>query len=268
MKKFIKIYFFVALISSVLLFIVTSNAGLASYELDKKIKHKEWYKVVVHGIKSAKKDKQNNNLYVCLSMTKSPENSTKEYLLKVPLSVYEDYDPKLFSRWYYEKSISVKAKERGFIEKRREGYAVIFPESALIEGCGFDNGMLSVDISNENPPFKKPPGNSVNDYPAHLDIKSSTNDIIYHPVDIPHAYNGVNSSFLYVTHEDFIGKSWADEKSNYLIIGIDADRYYYPNQSLKWLKPLAFILDMLTAPFQLAGGAFMLGLMMVSGVKC
>ena len=262
MKKLIKIYLIVALVSSALMFFVTSNSGLAGYELDKKIKHKEWYKVVVHEIKSAKKDKQ-NNLYVCLSMTKAPQNTTKEYLLKIPLRAYEDYETSSFGRWYYEKSISAKAKERGFIEKRQEGYAVIFPESALIEGCDFDNGILSVDISSE-----KPPGNSVNDYPAHLDIKSSTNDIIYHPVNIPHAYNGVSSTFLYVTHKDFIGKSWADEKSNYLIIGVDADRYYYPNQSLKWLKPLAFIFDVLTAPFQLAGGAFMLGLMMVSGVKC
>ena len=267
MKKFLKIYLIVAFISFALIFIVTGSFGLASYELDKKIKHKEWYKVVVHEIKSAKKDKQ-NNLYVCLSMTKSPENSTKEYLLKVPLSAYEDYDPKLFRRWYYEKSISTKAKERGFVEKRQEGYAVIFPESALIEGCDFGNSMSNVGISNGKPPFIKPPGNSVNDYPTHLDIKSSTNDIIYHPVNIPHSYNGVNSSFLYVTHKDFIGKSWADEKSNYLIIGVDADRYYYPKQSLKWLKPLAVILDVLTAPFQLAGGAFMLGLMMISGVKC
>ena len=42
MKKFIKIYLSVALVSSALMFFVTGSFDLADYELDKKIKHKEW----------------------------------------------------------------------------------------------------------------------------------------------------------------------------------------------------------------------------------
>ena len=267
MKKFLKIYLSVALVSSVLMFFVTGNFGLADYKLDKKIKHKVWYKTVVHQIKSAKKD-ENNTLYLCLTMTKAPQNTTKEYLLKVPLRAYEDYDASSFHEWHYEKHISAKAKERGFIQKRQEGYAVIFPESALIEGCDFNKGLSSISISKENPPFKKPPSNSVNDYPTHLDIETSKKDIIYYPLAIPHGYRSVHSSFLYATQKDFVGASWHDEKSNYLIIGVDADRYHHSNKALKWAKPLAIIIDILTAPFQMIGAVFIFGFMMINGVKC
>ena len=184
------------------------------------------------------------------------------------MSAYENYDASSFRKWYYEKNISVEAKEQGFIESHQEGYTVSFPESALIEGCNFSHGLSSINISKENPPFKKPAGNSVNDYPAHLNIKTSTKDILYYPLEIKQRYVNAKNFFLYATQKDFIGTSWSDEKSNYLIIEVRGDRYYSPNKALQWSKPLAIIFDILTAPLQILVSIFLFGRMMINGVGC
>ena len=260
MKKFLKIYFSLALISSLLLWIGMNNGGYFSYKVKKSKNQRHTYEVTVQKVLLVNKD-INNTLHLCLDIVKEPNHKKNIYELSIPLYAYKgriSYS----SPWYYRDKVNDKDRYLGHIEKLSQGFTVIFPESSLKEGCHVSSSIPILTDPHFNPPT------GVNDFPLILELDKNLTDVIYYPLDIKKGYINHNNFMLYTTKHPFVNSDWNDEGgSNYLIVEIRGDRYYHDKYA-SYLLPLAIVADFLTSPLQVVMGLGLWILMIASGVKC
>ena len=260
MKKFLKIYFSLALISSLLLWIGMNNGGYFSYKVKKSKNQRHTYEVTVQKVLLANKD-INNTLHLCLDIVKEPNHKKNIYELSIPLYEYKGLIS-YSSPWYYNKGIDDKDRYQGYIEKAYQGYTVIFPESALQEGCHVHSSIPILT----NPHFKPPTG--ANDFPLILESDKNLTDVVYYPLDIMNGYINHNNFMVYATKQPFVNSNWDDEDgSNYLIIELRGDRYYHDKVEFYKL-PLSIVADFLTAPLQVLIGVGLWVLLIATGVRC
>jgi hypothetical protein len=260
MKKFLKIYFLLAFLSSALLWIGVNNGGYFSYKVREQLNTKHVYDVKIQKVLLANKD-ANNTLHVCLDIAKEPNHKQGIYYLSVPLNTYKGRIS-YRSPWYYNDKVNDKDRYQGYIEKLIQGFTVTFPESALKEGCDVNS---SIPIRN-NPHFNPPTG--VNDYPLILELDSNLTSVVYYPLDIKKGYFYHKNFFVYAENQPFVDSDWNDDGgSNYLIVELRGDRYYHDKYA-SYLLPLAIVADFLTSPLQVVMGLGLWILMIASGVKC
>jgi len=256
MRKFLKIYFLLAFLSSALLWIGVNNGGFFSYKVREKLHTKHTYAIEIQKILLANKD-TNNTLHICLDIVKEPNHKQGIYELTLPLRKFRGDITHGNILYHYNDT-----KHQLTIDRERQGYTVIFPESELKEGCHVNSSIPILS----NPHFIPPTG--VNNYPLILKLDSNLTDVVYYPLDIKKGYFYHKNFFVYATNQPFVDIDWHDKGgSNYLIIELRGDRYYHDKVEFYKL-PLSIVADFLTAPLQVLIGVGLWVLLIATGVRC